>query len=378
MPSGSMRVLLVEDNLGDARLLFEGLEEALPGQFQMTHVRQLSEALEFLWNEPCDVVLLDLGLPDSHGIDTLTLTRAQAPCVPIVVLTGFQDDAMGDRALEEGAQDYLVKGEVDSHSLARSIRYAVARRQTTEAVIGQGVAVALAEELRRSRQRLIAAQERVRRDVAAQLRGGVLERLLVLRGDLQEFLAGIGPATRTAPPLRDARDGLDEVAALVVELAGLLYPPSLGGGLVPAMRSLLDRCGADVSIGFERDEALSSREGAGRDSIPEPVALAAYRIVEEALNTAVRNDGAAGVHVRLDLAREGWLRLTVRDGGRGLAAASPADGLGPGVMRDYAEAAGGECSIHSDPGAGSVVTALLPLSRTDARPVAAPTKGGQS
>ena len=71
MSSESIRVLLVEDNLGDARLLYEGLEEALPGQFQMTHVKRLSEALEYLWKESCDVVLLDLGLPDSHGIDTL-------------------------------------------------------------------------------------------------------------------------------------------------------------------------------------------------------------------------------------------------------------------------------------------------------------------
>ena len=102
MPSEAIRVLLVEDNLGDARLLYEDMEEALPGQFQMTHVRQLSEALEYLWKEPCHVVLLDLGLPDSHGIDTLVLTRAQAPDVAIVVLTGFQDELLGAQALKEG------------------------------------------------------------------------------------------------------------------------------------------------------------------------------------------------------------------------------------------------------------------------------------
>ena len=94
MPSETIRVLLVEDNLGDARLLYEGMEEALPGQFQMTHVKRLSEALEYLWKETCHVVLLDLGLPDSHGIDILILTRAQGR-VPIVVLTGFQDELLG-------------------------------------------------------------------------------------------------------------------------------------------------------------------------------------------------------------------------------------------------------------------------------------------
>ena len=167
MSSEPIRVLLVEDNLGDARLLYEDMEEALPGQFQMTHVRQLSEALEYLWKEPCHVVLLDLGLPDSHGIDTLVLTRAQAPDVPIVVLTGFQDESLGDQALKEGAQDYLVKGQVDSKLLARSMRYAIERKAVAEALIGQGVALAKAGVLRRSRRRLIAAHERVRRDIAA-------------------------------------------------------------------------------------------------------------------------------------------------------------------------------------------------------------------
>jgi DNA-binding NarL/FixJ family response regulator len=128
-----IKVLLVEDNLGDARLLYEGMEEALPGQFQVTHVRRLSEALEFLWEDICNVVLLDLGLPDSHGLDTLVLVRAQAPDVPIVVLTGFEDEELGDQTLKEGAQDYLVKGQVDSRQLARSMRHAIARKAAAAA-----------------------------------------------------------------------------------------------------------------------------------------------------------------------------------------------------------------------------------------------------
>src|SRR5271166_3519355 len=181
MATETTKVLLVEDNLGDARLLYEGLEEALPQQFQMTHVRRLSEALEYLWGETCDVVLLDLGLPDSHGIDTLTVTRAQAPGVPIVVLTGFQDEAMAVEALKGGAQDYLVKGQVDSKQLGRCLRYAIVRKATEEALLGQGVALAKVGELRRSRQRLLSAQERVRRETSAQLQGDA-EKLSLLKG----------------------------------------------------------------------------------------------------------------------------------------------------------------------------------------------------
>jgi len=133
MQTEALKVLLVEDNVGDARLIHEYLTEALALDFLMVHVRRLSEALEWLWQEKCDVVLLDLGLPDSHGLDSLSLIRAQSPAVPIVVLTGFDDEAMAAEALWKGAQDYIVKGETDSklllRSLLRSLRYAGERKE---------------------------------------------------------------------------------------------------------------------------------------------------------------------------------------------------------------------------------------------------------
>ena len=169
MSTEPIKVLLVEDNMGDATLLYESLREALPGQFQVTLARRLSEALEYLWAETYHVMLLDLGLPDSHGLDTLVLVRAQAPGVPIVVLTGFQDETLAVEALQEGAQDYLTKGQVDCKLLVRTMRYAMARKVAEEAMLRQGLAVARAEGLQRSRQRLIAVQECARRDIATQL-----------------------------------------------------------------------------------------------------------------------------------------------------------------------------------------------------------------
>ena len=87
-----IKVLLVENNMGDARLLREALAEADPSRFQLTHVQRLSQALVHLDENAYNVVLLDLGLPDSHGIDTLALAQAHTPTVPIVVLTGLQDE----------------------------------------------------------------------------------------------------------------------------------------------------------------------------------------------------------------------------------------------------------------------------------------------
>jgi signal transduction histidine kinase len=369
--------LLVEDNLGDARLLYEGLEEALPEQFQMTHVRRLSEALEYLWEETCDVVLLDLGLPDSHGLDTLVVTRAQAPRVPIVVLTGFQDEALADEALKAGAQDYLVKGQVDSKLLARSLRYAIVRKATEEALLREGLALAKTKDLERSRQRLIAAHERVRREASAQLHDGVREDLLIVKGHLQELLKGTSSAPETTRLLGDAIDGLNQVIERqIAVLCRRLYPATLSQGLVPAFLSLADRFTAAPAVAVELDEELMRREKTDPNWVPEQVKLAVYRIAEEALTKAAKHARAGKVTVRLNTSREGWLRLTVRDDGQGLDAQSAPGGLGVATMQDYADAVGGQCVVSSAPGAGTEVAAVVPLSQPGAEPSETLEKGG--
>lgn len=129
MDAGILRVLLVEDNPGDARLIREFLSEAYDLRFEMTVVERLSEALELVQRQPFDVILLDLSLPDSQGLDTFHTLYAQVPEVPIVVLTGLADETVAVRAVEAGSEDYLVKGRLDSELLARAIRYALIRHE---------------------------------------------------------------------------------------------------------------------------------------------------------------------------------------------------------------------------------------------------------
>src|SRR3990167_9181975 len=105
-----MRILLVEDNAGDVRLLQEYLKEAGADRYQITHADRLARGLERLAEAHVDAVLLDLSLPDSKGIDTLVRMREAAKAVPIVVLTGIEDEALGMRLIQAGAQDYLIKG----------------------------------------------------------------------------------------------------------------------------------------------------------------------------------------------------------------------------------------------------------------------------
>jgi diguanylate cyclase (GGDEF)-like protein len=123
----AIRILLVEDNPADARLIKETLFEAGAALFDLTGTGRLSDALKLLSETRYDIVLLDLSLPDSHGLDTFIKTYEHAPEVPIVVLSGLSDETMSVKAVQGGAQDYLVKGQVSSGLLVRSIRYAIER-----------------------------------------------------------------------------------------------------------------------------------------------------------------------------------------------------------------------------------------------------------
>lgn len=154
--SAPLQILLVEDNPGDARLIEEMLDAVEPapgppvehadeaaheyavaplgtvrsGDSELTHVTRLSDGLDRLVetaDDPPDVVLLDLNLPDSSGIETLQRVREHADPVPIVVLTGLQDRQFGVKALTHGAHEYLVKGEINSDLLIRSIYHAIER-----------------------------------------------------------------------------------------------------------------------------------------------------------------------------------------------------------------------------------------------------------
>ena len=134
MSPGTIKVLLVEDNRGDARLLREALAESTGVCFELAHVECLAEALRRLDQEAFDIVLLDLSLPDAQGLDTILKLHALVAHLPIIVLTGMENDELAAEALRKGAQDYLVKGQVDGNLLARSIRYAIERKHAEEEI----------------------------------------------------------------------------------------------------------------------------------------------------------------------------------------------------------------------------------------------------
>ncbi|HJX37138.1 MAG TPA: PAS domain S-box protein, partial [Anaerolineae bacterium] len=134
MTDHAINALLIEDNPLDARLIREYLSEVTTARVALECADSLSAGLERLRNAPPDVLLLDLGLPESQGLDTLSTVLAEAPHTPVVVITGLDDEETAYRAVGEGAQDYLVKGRVDGDLLVRSMRYAMERQGSQEAL----------------------------------------------------------------------------------------------------------------------------------------------------------------------------------------------------------------------------------------------------
>jgi len=122
-----IKVLLVEDNPGDARLTREMLHEAAGDLFTITHVERLSMALKRLDQETFDAILLDLLLLDTYGIETLHQIRASRPRIPVIVLSGMTDEGLALEALQHGAQDFLIKGVITGDAVARVIRYGIER-----------------------------------------------------------------------------------------------------------------------------------------------------------------------------------------------------------------------------------------------------------
>jgi DNA-binding NarL/FixJ family response regulator len=142
-------VLQIEDSPGDARLVRELLSELPALTIALAQADRLSSGLDYLTSHVVDVVLLDLTLPDSHGLETVQRVLEHAPGVPVVVMTMVDDESVAIRAVHAGAQDYLFKGQTDAHLLTRAIRYAIERQRLLLSL----------EESRRREQREREAQE---------------------------------------------------------------------------------------------------------------------------------------------------------------------------------------------------------------------------
>jgi len=358
-----IRALLIEDNPADARLIREMLRDAGSAQaeVELAHADRLSPGLERLSQHDVDVVLLDLSLPDSHGFDTFTTVHTQAPDVAIVVLSGLDDETLAVRAVQEGAQDYLVKGQVDGGAILRSMRYAIERQRlesvrrdlerqrdeffssvshdlrTPVAAIKAAIGVVLANmpaEMPPPLQHLLSNV-----DLAADELTGLIEDLL----EMARLQAGRVELWRTSVDLRDVIARAARTLEPLMQARGqhvLFSPPA------EAVRASVD---AERLARVLRN-LLGNAQKYGREN--GTVLVAVERSATE-LCISVTDDGPGISPEDQERIFERFFRVS----GSG----SSGSGLGLAIARGLVELHRGRLSVESTRGRGSTFRVVLPI-----------------
>jgi diguanylate cyclase (GGDEF)-like protein len=292
------RVLIVEDHDDVAMLIEAWLERSAPGEFQLTRVDRLAAALDRLSDSPPDCVLLDLSLKDANGLEAPTAIHALAPEVPVVILSGLEDEALAVAAVQQGAQDYLVKGQANQHSVRRAVRYAIERKRGETELTRQARSDHLTGLPNRAH-----FLECVTNALARGKRYG--ERIAVLFMDLDGFkpindrfghAAGDELLVRVAARLRDvvrksdtpARFGGDEFTILCEQIADEPDAVATAKRVIDGMRTGFDVSGKRVTVGVSIGIALST---AGYDNSAESLVRQADNAMYEAKH------GRRGYHV---------------------------------------------------------------------------------
>lgn len=369
-----VRILLIEDNPGDARLLRETVADTAQGssqgEFSITHVATLAEALTRLELELFDVALVDLSLPDARGLEALKQVHGRAPVLPIVVLSGLDDESLAVQAVHEGAQDYLVKRHLsDADLLVRSMRYAIERAQVL-ARLEQ----AKAEQLRIKDELLSLVSHELRTPLAASYQF-VTILLDGLAGDLSgEQRQYLEITLRNLLELRSMVDDLLESNRGQAGIDVQPRPAAAGELLAEALATF--SAAAD-----EKDVQLG---GGAEPGLPQVLAdpVRVHQILGNLLGNALKFTGAGGavtVTAR-HLAAERAVAISVADTGEGIPpdalprvfdrlyqvpgsrrASRRGLGLGLYICRELVLAHGGQLWADSEPGRGSTFTFTLPV-----------------
>lgn len=363
-----LKILLVEDNEGDALLVEAFLNEASTSDFtldaRLTHAERLSQTLDILAETPFDLILLDLSLPDSYGLDTAQQVLEAAPKLPLIIMSGEDDQTLALEAVQAGAQDYLVKGHLDSHWLTRAIHYAIERKQTEQALRSY------ATELEEKNAELDAFAHMVAHDLRNPL--GVMTGFSrLLQQSFEEISVG-----EVHQALQQITQTGRKMSRIIDELL-----------LLASIRKKNEIEFTKLDTKFIVDEALSRlvdriAEMQAEVIVPEswPAAVGYGPWVEEIWSNYISNALKYGgrpprVELGADTCSE-WVRFWVRDNGPGLTKEQQSqlftqftrlhqtrargDGLGLSIVRRIINKLGGEAGVESIEGVGSLFYFTLP------------------
>lgn len=342
-----IRILLIEDNPGDARLIQEYLSDQKNIEYSFFMADRLQKGIEILENEFIDVVLLDLKLPDSEGLTGVEQIFAVTPNLPVIVLTGLNDENTAIKAVKMGAQDYLVKDKVESEILIRSIKYAIERKRAEEDQ------QKLLEQRIRSLS-MLEAQENERRRISRELHDGLGQLLSAakLNFGMIDFMNN-NNREKTADIVKQVDSIISKAIVEARRIAHDLRPTTLDDfGLIPALRILCQEFSkiTGIKVKFQVSPTL--------ERIDPKVEIAIYRIIQESFNNISKY--AEATEVSLDLHRkENQVYVRVKDNGKGFDSENivknkkAGSGFGLLNMKERAELIGGKVEIISSPGNGT-------------------------
>jgi len=376
-----LEIGLVEDNPGDARLVQEMLRQASAVPSRVLWLSRLDELLARLEQGSFDVLLLDLGLPDSQGLATLDRVHARAPKMPIIIFSGVSDEELAAEAVAHGAQDYLVKGQMDAFLLKRAIRYAIERAGVAERTAQLLEATRLAEERRIKHEETSRLKSEFLANMSHELRTPLNAIIgfadLMHRGKVgpvsaehEEYLGDILTSSRHL--LRLINDVLDLAK---VESGKMEFRPEAVNlvTLTSEVRDLLRGLAANKRLRID-----TSVDAEVETVVADPARL--KQILFNYLSNAIKFTPDNG-RIRVEIVPEGLalFRIDVEDTGIGIAPESMAKlfvefqqldtgatknyqgtGLGLALTKRLVEAHGGRVAVRSTLGLGSTFSATLP------------------
>ena len=357
-----LTILVVEDNPADLFVLEGLLWKTRLHLNKILRAGSFAETVKLLKEHNPDLILLDLSLTDSVGIDTFAHINQIASDVPIIVLTGLADMDMALETMANGAQDYLVKGEFDEKLLAKSIQYSIERKKNLENVLNTRIAMEQKlDEERIQKQKDIAeaviiAQEKEKHDISRELHDNVNQQLTVammyIASAEKKQGAGSELLKQSANFILNA---IEEIRRLT---QNLVTPLIKDFGLIKAIDSILDDVAAvkEIDLLFESESFIE-------DDIQYDFKLSVFRIVQEAMSNVLKHANAkkCTIELRRELSN---IFLTISDDGIGFNPKIQKSGIGIYNITSRVELFNGTILIETIPNGGCTMNIVFPLNQS--------------
>jgi two-component sensor histidine kinase len=296
-----MKILVIEDNPADVEMIRELLSDHKGSSFEIVCADRLSAAKPYFADSGIDIIILDLGLPDSQGLDTLRRVRDHAEEVPIVVLTMLDNEETGLNALKEGAQDYLVKGQMNGPLIARSLRYAIERGRIEKEL----------KKHRDSLEELVAEKETLLREIHHRVKNNL------------QLISGLLDMTRMSSSDESTNSILTDLMLKIQTMAQIhtrLYE-SKQFGKISITGQIRDQVTALSNIFSHKGHEISCTINPGEVFLPVDQALPCALVINEILSNTYKHAFKGRKTGTIEISAlqvNGQIRITIRDDGVGL------------------------------------------------------------